>query len=290
MWKGEPTMKKVLKKIANCIVILILLGVAFLFFVMPVLEGKESDKIAAAIESLPGDLKAERINYNMLENRFTILNLRGTLKSPEGRDMTLLISEIVATGLNEDPLSAGKSGTVLQECLITHMNLKTSTEIEGLTAEVPRELQVERILLRNQQTGSLPVPKGGDDNAAVQAFYAFLEGMCAGDVDVETFSDTANTPQGPLRVSADTLLLQGGGSPSADNSFALMDKLLLPDIAGGQFGAEVDRKAILKGVAELLDKGGMLHVALKINSPLSMSKLAADNALPLNALVKFTAK
>jgi hypothetical protein len=283
-------MMQSLKKTVAFIGFLIASGAVFLFFVMPVLEGKENDKIAAAINALPGDITAERINYDMLQNRFTILNLRGTLKSPGGQDMTLLVSEISATGLNEKALNADKSGIVLQECRIKHLNLKTSTEIEGLKAEAPRELQIERLFLHNLQKGNSPLPKGGDDSAAVKAFYTFLEGMTAGDVDVETFSDTAKTPQGQLRMSADALLLKGSGDPSDKNSFGVMDKLMLPGIAEGVFGADVDRQAILDGMADLLRKGGKLDVALKPASPLSISKLATENTLPLHAKVTFMAK
>jgi hypothetical protein len=277
----------IFKKISGTMVTLILLGVAYLLIVEPMLEKREAAKVMAFLDSLPGELKADRINVNKLENRITINHLTGTLKTPDGQVLNVNVSEIIATGINENALASAAGGELMQECLISSLRIESQATIPALSADsVHREIAIERLFLHKLHGKGLVLPAGGEDKAA-QAVYDFLAALTASDMEVDMFSDAAKGPHGMVKVASMTAVFKDEAKDAKPMQLGTALRFTLPNVIGGAIGSAEDKTAIAKGMKEYGDGEGNMNIVLKIAGPLPLAKFAEGMDTPLNAKVGF---
>ena len=136
------------KKIAGILILLLLvLGGVGYFAVLPMLEKQVAEKVAAAIDALPGDLKADDIQVSLLGKKVTISSLRGNTTYIDGSDMYIDIARVVCSGPNVD---AGKTPGVTPiagELYFTDLKVQMKTDVEGLEQALQQDSQIREMRL-----------------------------------------------------------------------------------------------------------------------------------------------
>ena len=284
--------------------VLVLVGAGGYFVGLPMFEKQAAEKVAAFIETLPGDIKADDIKVSFLGKEVRITSLRGTTTYIDGSDMYVDVASIVCSGVNLDAGKAPGVTDIVDAMHVTGMKLQTKTNIEGLE----RQLEQEALLTDLKVTGlrgdlfALSAASSSTETDQAARLKVMMDALLTIHVDAmegREYINRTSSDLRPMTASLDTFSYKDFSplsyGPMDANNFKLnafnSDLLTIerisskaghiPNIFNLAFNAEADPEASLKEFIDIFSKEALvldeivmekLSFKLMMEEPLTLAK------------------
>lgn len=234
------------RKIAVVLLGLLAICAVGYFFVLPMLEARQSEKVAAAIKAMPGGFTADDVKVGFFNKKVTIKGLKGNPDLGPDIKYEVELGQVELEGVN---LEAGsKPGvTHLADSLnIQDCNLRSTVSVEGLgqpisTSAFCKEMTARGIsgdlsaVLAIDSLPQLPIrPTPEEAQAYFAAAHRMMTAFATFHIDHMEAGDYRISSPAPLNFTASMDKLS-----YSDFNMMKMGHIEVKGIKGGAFGNEV---------------------------------------------------
>lgn len=293
------------KKIAGILILLLLvLGAVGYFTVLPMLEKQVAEKVVAAIDALPGDLKADDIHVNLLGKKVTISSLRGNTTYIDGSDMYVDIAQVICSGPNVDAGKTPGVSPIADEVYFTDMKVQMKTSIEGSEQVLQQDSQIKEMRLTGLRgdVAAISLASSGMAKDQKAQLGQMLDAMLSIHIEFlegKEYLSRTSSAFGPMIASLDSFSYKDFSTLSsgpmeaknfklnAFNSDLLTIGLMtskaghVPNIFNAMFTSETDPEAGLKEMIDIFSRDTLaldgitvedLSFRLMTEAPLTLAK------------------
>lgn len=194
-------MRSFAQKIAAGIFFLLAALAAFLYFLfLPRLEAEQAGQVAAFIDSLPGNLKAEAVEVNYLRREVTVRGLKGSTRYLDGSDMHVNVELLLLSGLNPDLGASAGVADVADKLVVRNGTVRTVTSAAGLDRPVRQTVVMEQAELLGLRGDAAEAGRRYLRAAPATEIFAALSTFSIASVTAQGYTNSLESELGLLRV------------------------------------------------------------------------------------------